>query len=325
MRQINTFTYPKVKHSGGRWFIEYRLNGQRKRKYYTIDKRPQFYGEQLARKVAKELEEANRAPGLYLFDLLPNILDEINARPATLKTYRFAVNVLLKYGQNVPLAEVNRAHISRALNKAAAARSWGASSKASYLRYIKAIFGAMINSGYITENPAKGIRVNAETSTRHVLLTAEEIETIKNWCLANCVDLWAVCQLVYYCGLRPAEVFKLLPQNLNSGVVYLSAASAKNKKAVTRTLPPNFKGLPVGLKHDYLYKIWRRMRTACKLRQGVTVYSFRHTAAVRLYRANKDIKQVQFFLRHSSVAITDTYLRNLGVIEETAAAGLPAI
>lgn len=325
MRQINSFTYPKVKYSGGRWFIEYRLNGQRKRKYYTIDKRPRFYGEQLARKVAKELEAANQTQGPRLHEVLPEILKQINGRKATLKTYGFAVDVLLKYCENSALSDLNRYHINRALNKAAQARQWHPNSKASYLRYIKAVFSAMVKNGYLETNPAQGLSLRTETSTRHVLLEPSEIEQIKTWCLDNSPPLWAVCQLVYYCGLRPGEVLRLKAENIKGGFVYLGANMAKNKKAIKRELPKDFSGLPVGLDRDNIYKVWGRMRGACNVRPVVTIYSFRHTAAVRLYRANKDIKQVQFFLRHSSIAITDTYLRNLGVIEETAAAGLPKI
>ena len=324
MKQINTFTYPVVKFSGGRWFIEYKLNGKRKRKYYTIDKRPRFYGEQLARKIANELKEINAAPGPLLWATVQNCLDAFNGRPETVKTYKYAAGVLRLYLNDMPLQAVDKQSIAIALNKAAAARGWGASSKAAYTRYIKAVFGMLVNNGYLSANPAKGIKTTSEQSKRHVLLTVDEISKIKSYCLKHSAGVWGVCQLVYYCGLRPAEILRLQDQDFKEGKVFLSANNAKNKKAVSRLLPVDFAGLPrFGKVH--LYRIFKECREREGLRAGVSVYSFRHTAAVRLYEATKDIKQVQFFLRHSSISITDNYLRNLGIVEDSAAAGLPLI
>lgn len=325
MKQINSFTYPVVKCSGGRWFIEYRLNGQRKRKYYTIDKRPQFYGEQLARKVAKELEAANELPGVKLYAAIDQSLQSMVLRKTSRNLYTLAAAMLKAEIKNQPLQQIDKSKIAGALYKRAAAKCWAANSTASYLRAIKALFGKMVELGLIDKNPATGIKAKAGEVQRHTLLTAGEIEKIKIYFLQHKPQMWGVCQLVYYCALRPAEVLKLLPKNLNSGFVHLSAASAKNKKALKRPLPPNFAGLPAFKSIASFYVYFNQMKKACDLRPAVTLYSFRHTAAVRLYEQTKDIKHVQAFLRHSSVSVTDTYLRNLGVIEETSGEGLPLI
>lgn len=325
MKQINTFTYPVVKHSGGRWFVEYRLNGARKRKYYTIDKRPQFYGEQLARKIAKELQAANELPGVMLHAAVDQTLQTMVLRATSKNLYTLAAKLLKTEIKNQPLTGIKKATIAAALHTRANKKQWSANSLASYTRAVKSIFGKMVENGIIDKNPATGIKTQKGEVTRHTLLSAAEIETIKKYFLKHNPLMWGVCQLVYYCALRPGEVIKLLHENLNSGFVYLSAAQAKNKKAIKRPLPPNFAGLPTYKSIASYYLYFNQMKKEMRLRDAVTLYSFRHTAAVRLYQNTKDIKQVQAFLRHSNISITDTYLRNLGVIDETAAAGLPII
>jgi integrase len=46
--------------------------------------------------------------------------------------------------------------------------------------------------------------------------------------------------------------------------------------------------------------------------ENQTIYSFRHTAAVQLYRRTKDVYLLQKLLGHSSIVVTLKYLRSLG-------------
>jgi len=270
-----------IKFSGEPWFIEYSLKRKRTNKYYNIEKRTRFYGEQLARKVANELKETNAAPGPWLCATVQNGLNAFNGRPETVKTYKYAAGVLRLYLKDMPLQAVNKQSIATALNQAAAARAWGASSKAAYTRYIKAVLSMLVNNGYLTENPAKGISTKGQESKRHVLLTVEEISKIKSYCLKHSAGVWGVCQLVYYCGLRPAEILRLTDQDFKMGKVFLSANQAKNKKAVTSALTVQFAGLPrTGKVH--VYRIFKECRESEGLRLGVSVSSYRHTAAVRM-------------------------------------------
>ena len=56
-----------------------------------------------------------------------------------------------------------------------------------------------------------------------------------------------------------------------------------------------------------------------------TLYSFRHTAAVNLYMQTKDLFKVQQALGHSSMVVTLTYLRNLGVINRLTSEDIPEL
>jgi integrase/recombinase XerD len=45
------------------------------------------------------------------------------------------------------------------------------------------------------------------------------------------------------------------------------------------------------------------------------VHDLRHAFAVRLYQATKDVYQVEKALGHANVAVTETYLKSLGLGE----------
>ena len=52
------------------------------------------------------------------------------------------------------------------------------------------------------------------------------------------------------------------------------------------------------------------------LRDEFSPHDFRHYFATELYKATRDIRKVQVALGHSNIAITDTYLRGLGLLED---------
>ncbi len=54
-----------------------------------------------------------------------------------------------------------------------------------------------------------------------------------------------------------------------------------------------------------------------------TMYSFRHTAAINLYLKTKDLFKVQQALGHSSMLVTLTYMRSLGILNASTAEDVP--
>ena len=57
----------------------------------------------------------------------------------------------------------------------------------------------------------------------------------------------------------------------------------------------------------------KKLYLAGKLAAAYSCHDFRHYAASREYKKDKDIKRVRDFLHHSSISITERYLRSLGV------------
>ena len=56
-----------------------------------------------------------------------------------------------------------------------------------------------------------------------------------------------------------------------------------------------------------------------------TLYSFRHTAAINLYMKTKDLYKVQQAMGHSSMSVTLTYMRSLGLINALGTEDIPEL
>jgi integrase len=61
------------------------------------------------------------------------------------------------------------------------------------------------------------------------------------------------------------------------------------------------------------FKVYLKELGFKKLNAAYTMYSFKHTGAVQLYLATKDVYLVQQQLRHTTLDQTNTYLRDLGL------------
>ena len=57
-----------------------------------------------------------------------------------------------------------------------------------------------------------------------------------------------------------------------------------------------------------------KLHAAGRIRARYSVHDLRHAFAVRLYESTRDVYQVEKALGHASVAVTETYLRSLGVV-----------
>ena len=51
------------------------------------------------------------------------------------------------------------------------------------------------------------------------------------------------------------------------------------------------------------------------INEGVTLYSFRHSGAIEIYKRTGSLSKLQKALGHSSLAVSLTYLRGLEVSE----------
>ena len=56
-----------------------------------------------------------------------------------------------------------------------------------------------------------------------------------------------------------------------------------------------------------------------------SLYSFRHTGAIDVYQKTHDPYKVQQMMGHSSLVVTLTYLRSLGMVNQYDTADLPEL
>ena len=67
---------------------------------------------------------------------------------------------------------------------------------------------------------------------------------------------------------------------------------------------------------SYFKTIWGRFKKGSKLlEQDQTLYSFRHSGAIEIYKRTGSLSKLQRAMGHSSLAVSLTYLRGLEVSE----------
>ena len=144
-------------------------------------------------------------------------------------------------------------------------------------------------------------------------------------------NLFLCCLLTYGCLLRPhQEIRQLTWSDFSDDLEFISLSGKRNKSGRNRIVPVSpyiSKHLRPGRRTDniftatekpfnacYFKTLWSRYKKQSKLLEAnQTLYSFRHTGAIEVYRKTKDIAVVQQVMGHASMQVTLGYLRNLEV------------
>lgn len=174
------------------------------------------------------------------------------------------------------------------------------------------------------------------TEKLHEIYSKEEMIKILEFLKTNYPRLHLVALLAYGCFLRPHEESRLLKLNhIRDRHIYLSGEENKGRKVRVVNIPEYvyvellpfiqscgnsnvyiLTGSDWLPNYDYLKTQWTRAKKQLLedglIRRNQTLYSFRHTAAVNVYRKTKDIYILQQLLGHSDLAVTLKYLRGLG-------------
>ena len=146
-------------------------------------------------------------------------------------------------------------------------------------------------------------------------------------------NLYLCCLLTYGCLLRPHREIRLLTwRDFSEDLSFISLSGDQNKSGRNRIVPvPKYIRalLKPGLKENYIFSkgqvpfngdyfknLWSKFKKQSQLlKQNQTLYSFRHTGAIRLFEKTKDITKLQKAMGHSSIRVSLTYLRGLEIAE----------
>ena len=144
-------------------------------------------------------------------------------------------------------------------------------------------------------------------------------------------NLFLCCLLTYGCLLRPhQEIRQLTWSDFSDDLEFISLSGKRNKSGRNRIVPisPYIREHlhPSGRTHNiftgseepfnacYFKTLWSRYKKQSTLLEAnQTLYSFRHTGAIEVYKKTKDIAVVQQVMGHASMQVTLGYLRNLEV------------
>ena len=146
-------------------------------------------------------------------------------------------------------------------------------------------------------------------------------------------NLYLCCMITYGCLLRPHQEIRLLKWSdidFNKGFIALSGD--RNKSGRNRIVPiPEYVKeelvrLNVGssaylfskkgeaYSKDYFSVLWKRFKEQSAIDlSGITLYSFRHTGAIKVFEKTGSLYKLQQVMGHSDMNVSLTYLRGLEV------------
>ena len=180
-------------------------------------------------------------------------------------------------------------------------------------------------------NLVQSVKLKKPTSTLHKPFDNinEILEAIK----AYNKQLYLCCLMTYGCLLRPhREIRELTWSDFSDDLKYIHLSGNRNKSGRNRIVPvptyvrellvkgePHhniFSGKLKPLNQDYFKTLWSRFKRQSKmLEQGQTLYSFRHSGAIEIFKRTCSITKLQKAMGHSSINVSLTYLRGLEIAE----------
>ena len=147
-------------------------------------------------------------------------------------------------------------------------------------------------------------------------------------------QLWVVCQLQYYCAIRPGEcrLLKVGDIDFESGVIRVPQDVSKNRQTEAVSMPAQIvnlfrkEGFDQADKSLYLFSAsgypgmkavgknsfrnrFNVLRDKLHLSTDYKLYSFKYTGGVKLVNAGIDTWELQRHFRHKSIDTTEHYIR----------------
>jgi len=258
--------------------------------------------------------------------------------------YRSVTNLFEKWIRkncmyDIQLNSVTKHHAQK-YNDHNISRGLSAHACNNHLSVMSSIFNELVDREEISINPFSKVKRQKEVSRENVAFTNDERNTIREHLKKNNVRLYYAVQFVYYCMLRRTDLMNLRVGDIDfiNKTIRTRGITAKNGRSQSVTIPKSFEVilLEMGLdKADKnLYVFGKKLETCeiqlkkpdiftdlhgleikkLNIRKECTFYCWKHTGAMNLYLATKDVYIVMNQCRHSDISTTMIYLRSLGLV-----------
>ena len=196
-------------------------------------------------------------------------------------------------------------------------------------RTVKSTLSPLLSE--FTPNLVQSVRLKKPTSTLRKPFdnVNEVLDAVRDYNQ----QLYLCCLMTYGCLLRPhREIRELTWSDFSEDLRYIHLSGNRNKSGRNRIVPvPSyvrnilvkresnhniFSGNNKPLNQDYFKTLWSRFkRQSDILEQGQTLYSFRHSGAIEIFKRTGSLHKLQKAMGHSSLNVSLTYLRRLEVAE----------
>ena len=335
-----SISYPKVcKRYDDLYYVDFRLSNKRYRLFsgskIGSSLSPNTYPLKLRRAKAIELADEvyrylisnnysfnKKLDNVGLFDYL---IQKKLSEPLS-KSYHKCLNSIAIKLRNELLAKGN---ISVDFIDSISLRNNNNTSYNTTRRHVNVLINYLFDNGFNINKSKLKNRKQKEALHKSIINVKDLLEDIK---IFN-YNLYLCALLTYGCLLRPhQEVRNLKWSDFNSDLSFISLSGDKIKSKRNRIVPvPSyirdilvkgerdnniFSGKRQPLNQDYFKTLWGRFkRQSNLLEQDQTLYSFRHSGAIEIFKRTGSITKLQKAMGHSSINVSLTYLRGLEIAE----------
>ena len=336
----SSLSYPKVCcRYDGLYYIDFNLNSLRHRMFsgnkIGSSLSPNSYPlrlrksktELLAKEVYNYLVRNN-----YSFDKPMNSLEWFDqlmsaklSEPLS-KTYRKALNDLAsKLRQRlVKSGDINTEYIDSLILKYTNNTSYNTTR-----RHLNVLINYLYDNGFKIQKSSLRSRRQIETLHKPIIDVVSLLELVK---LFN-YNLYVCCLLTYGCLLRPHKEIRMLKwSDFSEDLSFIRLSGYRVKSKRNRVVPVPlyvrkelvkgqydsniFSHCKKAYNDSYFSGLWKRFKRHNKnIETGITLYSFRHTGAIEIYKRTGSLHKLQKAMGHSTINVSITYLRGLEIPE----------
>ena len=336
----NNLSYPKVcKRKDGRYYIDFKLNNKRYRffsgRIIGASLYPNSYPAKQRRTITSIL-----AKDVYHFIVSNNY--SLYRNMSTVEKYDSIINnklaeplsssyrkTLLRLSNILRKKLIKKGEITNLIIDSIPLKYNNNTSFNTTRRHVNVLVNFLHQRGFPIERSKLKARKQQEVlhspikDVKKLLLKLKEFNQ----------NLYLCCLLTYGCLLRPHQEIRLLKwEDFSDDLSHINLTGSKVKSKRNRIVPvpsyiretlikrvSNHNIFSNSLKpynRSYFSLIWKRFkRLNPDVETSVTIYSFRHSGAIEIFKRTGSITKLQKAMGHSSINVSLTYLRGLEIPE----------
>jgi len=320
-----------------RWFVYYYENGKRKRVYGSINLKKTKEGRlKTANTIIKEYVTIQKLA--YKSKTQRKIEEYMASRkgfwkPKTFMDYKSKVNAFFFW---LGFDDLNnrslRDFFLNLMEKKKSPTTYN-----NYRTVLKQVLTEALELREVeTRELFQGIKSVKSNPTPPSTFSMSNINRLKNEILEHMPNLWLVCQLQYYCFIRPGEIrcLKVGDIIMEEQKIIVHSTISKNKKTRYPVIPPAFiNDLELAIKERHLgeylcpstlginkqaginsYGNWHRkiLGKVGLPTKRYKLYSWKPTGMLQAIKKGASMKFLKEQAGHYSIDQTDSYLRSVG-------------
>ena len=336
----SSLSYPKVcRRYDGMYYVDFKLNSLRHRMFsgakINSSLRPNSYPAKLRRSkcelLAKEVYDylvrndysfSKRVDSLELFN---SLMSAKLSEPLSKKYRKALYDLANKLRQRlVKSGGINTEYIDSLILKHTNNTSYNTTR-----RHLNVLVNYLHDNGFPIDKSKLKARKQVEALHKPIDDIASMLELVKSFNY----NLYVCCLLTYGCLLRPHKEIRMLKWGEFSdslSFIRLSGGRVKSKRNRLVPVPLYVRKELVKGQYDsnifsdsekaynksYFSGLWKRFKRHNKnIEDGITLYSFRHTGAMEIYKRTGSLHKLQKAMGHSTINVSITYLRGLEIPE----------